>query len=63
MENKLCVNGFSAVSEKEMMEVDGGGWFESLALGIGCGVIGSSAGPVGLVVGVGVGFLLGCLYN
>jgi lactobin A/cerein 7B family class IIb bacteriocin len=44
MENKLCVNGFSAVSEKEMMEVDGGFW-GSVFLGT-CFVVGMIVGAI-----------------
>ena len=31
MTNELCLNGFSAVTENEMMEMDGGSWEAAVA--------------------------------
>jgi len=62
MKNELCVSGFSAVSEKEMMVVEGGGVVAAVyALGFVMGM--SPAGAITVcvlgAVAVGVGIYVG----
>ncbi|OJF76800.1 MAG: hypothetical protein BKP49_04325 [Treponema sp. CETP13] len=63
MTNELCINGFSAVSEDEMMVIDGGGWI-SFACGVLGGVVGivctaETANPVTIMGATSVGVLAG----
>lgn len=48
----MCTNNFMELSEKDLLTVDGGGWFGN-ALILAGGIIGCFAtGPVGLGVGI-----------
>lgn len=50
MKNELMINGFSAVSKKEMLEVDGGGIWAGIVATIGAiagGIISVACPPAG----------------
>ena len=61
--NELTINGFSDVSEEELLLVDGGGWIRALCCAIGAvggGVIGGITGGVGgIIAGVAAGLACG----
>lgn len=54
MKKELCVKGFSAISDNEMLDVNGGACFWGICLGVVSSGIASIFGGVGAAVIAGI---------
>lgn len=63
MEHELKIKGFSSVSEKEMLEIDGGKWSWGITIGVIASGIGSIFGIIPAIIGGIAGSIVGSIID